>query len=264
MSVYAVALRSPTRREILSLLSDSPLSRREIRDSVDAGKSAVYDSLKVLEENGLVRRESRDSNSKWRLTTLGLVIADSLQQYEGIESTLTNEKEFWNSHDISVIPHGFRLNLHDLEECTVVRSDPTHPAEVVETVTDRIRGSEGASFMASFYHQGYAEAVNDLLRDDREVRILVPEEVLQTIIDMYGNSTIKNGNLSVRTKNVDFGLGVLDDNLIIFLPSIGGGIDLESVVLAESPDSLRWGNLVFEYYWSKAEPMGEVLASSIV
>ncbi|WP_341835286.1 metalloregulator ArsR/SmtB family transcription factor [Chitinophaga pollutisoli] len=76
------AIADPTRRGIIQLLADRPLTMNAIADYFDTSRPTVSEHVKLLEECGLVviRKEGRERHCEARLEKLSEV-ADWVAQY---------------------------------------------------------------------------------------------------------------------------------------------------------------------------------------
>lgn len=76
------AIADPTRRGIIQLLADRPLTMNAIADYFDTSRPTVSEHVKLLEECGLVviRKEGRERHCEVRLEKLSEV-ADWVAQY---------------------------------------------------------------------------------------------------------------------------------------------------------------------------------------
>lgn len=67
LSLTFAALADPTRRSILSMLSQRPATVKEIAEPFEISAPAISQHLKVLERAGLIERTA---NAQWRTLTL--------------------------------------------------------------------------------------------------------------------------------------------------------------------------------------------------
>lgn len=76
------AIADPTRRGIIQLLADRPLTMNAIADYFDTSRPTVSEHVKLLEECGLIiiRKEGRERHCEARLEKLAEV-ADWVAQY---------------------------------------------------------------------------------------------------------------------------------------------------------------------------------------
>ena len=77
------ALADPTRRQIIEVLAETPLSVNEIAENFDISRPAISKQLKILEESSLIKIEKTGRN---RICTLALEplaeVFHWVQQYE--------------------------------------------------------------------------------------------------------------------------------------------------------------------------------------
>jgi len=101
---------SKCRLEILKSLSDGAKSSGEVESEVDFEASTVRRNLKVLVDDGLLVKEGREYSvpeSKVFLLEPLLKAVELFEVYEG-------EREFGDSHDLSLIPLDMREDMDKL------------------------------------------------------------------------------------------------------------------------------------------------------
>ncbi|HJG79124.1 MAG TPA: metalloregulator ArsR/SmtB family transcription factor [Brevibacterium senegalense] len=107
LSLVFAALADPTRREILSRLSQGPSTVGEIAEPFDLSAPAISQHLKVLERAGLVTRTVR---AQWR--TLAL----QTEPLDDASAWVEEQRRTWN----------LRLDALEQHLATMSRSNPTH------------------------------------------------------------------------------------------------------------------------------------------
>ena len=79
------AIADPTRREIINMISKTPLNVNAVAENFDVTRTAIYKHLKILAECGLVniRQQGRERFCEARLEKLNEV-SDWVEQYRKI------------------------------------------------------------------------------------------------------------------------------------------------------------------------------------
>ncbi|MDY7082689.1 MAG: ArsR family transcriptional regulator, partial [Halobacteria archaeon] len=192
--------RSDVCKAILLSLDESPSTRSDLVDSTGRSRSSVYESLKNLEEDGLV---IQGGSRKWRLTSKGVVTVDLLRSNQNIDSVMSAEPDYWETHDVSIIPARFRYRLGELGEYEVVRGTQDDPFRIVRRITDEVESAKHLDITNPIYHDRYLQSFEESLKDsDEEFRLITKSEVLDkasTVLEKYDN-------LGVRTFDVNLGL----------------------------------------------------------
>ena len=76
------AIADPTRREILGMISKTPLNVNTVSENFDVSRTAVYKHIKILTECGLIviKQQGRERFCEAKLEKL-TVVSDWVEQY---------------------------------------------------------------------------------------------------------------------------------------------------------------------------------------
>jgi len=239
---------SSVRSGVLAFLDESPASTDDVLEATEASTSAVYNALRDLESHGLVT--ASDSHS-WELTGGGQLVADMVCQRERCEQLLCDIDEYLEGHDTSVLPRASRLRFGELEGSEVVNATDTEPHKAVEEVTGRIDESDSVRAISPIYVESYATAIPDV----PESKLVVDEQVAIWAQETDDVADARYDHLEIRVADVDFALSVTDTKLLLSLPTLDGGYDAQSEVIAEHDRAREWGQDLFERYWERAVPV---------
>lgn len=253
-SVVGYVLSSSVRTDVLLAVRADRLSIDELIDSVDASESAVYNAVSDLERKGLVR--SLDDG--WEATGSGQLVADLLEQQENLCRLLADE--YWQTHDVSSLPRRFRLRLTELADAEVFHASDTDPHATVREVCDRVeRAGTAIDIVTPIYQAEYEAVMPDAPGARLVVDTAVTVEALERLESLDDARTWEE--TEVRVLDVDVGIGVTENEMMLSLPTIDGQYDSRTEVIAEDDRARAWGEDLFEYYWDRAIPNGEFVAS---
>ena len=96
------AIADPTRREIIDLLADRPLSVNEVAEQFDISRPAISRHIKILNESGLLNTRNKGRKRYCRSNPQQLKkVADWVNQYrafwtqklDALEEVLSEERE---------------------------------------------------------------------------------------------------------------------------------------------------------------------------
>lgn len=253
-SVFRDVLGSTVRTDVLLAVADDPRATEGIKASVAASESAVYDALGDLERRGLVR----SVDDRWEPTGTGRLVADLLVQQENLGRLF--EDEYWKRHDVGALPRRFRLRLTELAEADVFRAPDTDPHAVVRKVCDRVEAdSPNVDIVTPIYQAEY----ETVMPDDEAARLLidatVAEQSLEGVDDL--EEAQQFDQTSIRILDIDVGIAVTSNHLMLSLPTIDGQYDSRTEVFATDDRALGWGRDLYEYYWERAVPDAEFVAA---
>jgi predicted transcriptional regulator len=253
-SVLQGVLASTVRTDLLLAVADEARTTEELKADVDASESAVYDALGNLERQRLVT----SAPDGWTTTGTGRLVADLLVQQENLSRLF--EQGYWERHDVEMLPRRFRLRLTELANADVFRAPDTNPHAVVREVCERVEADgPNVDIVTPIYQAEY----EDVMPDHESARLLidttVAEQALERTDDVEQARTYEK--TQIRILDIDVGIGVTGDHLMLSLPTLDGQYDSRTEVFATDDRALDWGRDLFEYYWERATPEEQFLAN---
>lgn len=252
-SVFRDVLGSTVRTDVLLAVAGESQTTGGLKERIDASESAVYNALGDLERRGLVRTV----DDRWEPTGSGRLVADLLAQQADLSRLLADD--YWERHDVGVLPRQFRLRLTALADADVFRAPDTDPHAVVREVCDRVEADSPDVDIVSPIYQAEYEAV---MPDHEDARLLldttVVEDALERVDDL--DEAREFDRTQVRILDVSVGLGVTENHLMLSLPTIDGQYDSRTEVFATDERAIAWGRDLFEYYWERGTPDETFLA----
>jgi predicted transcriptional regulator len=252
-SIVGYVLGSSVRTDVLLAVVAERRSIAAVLDAVDASESAVYNAVGDLERKGLVR----SLETGWAATGSGQLVADLLEQQGNLCRLLADD--YWRTHDVAALPRRFRLRLTELADAEVFRASDTDPHAVVREVRDRVERTDTNVDIVTPIYQAEYEAV---MPDSPDARLLVDRSVALDALERVDSPDDAEQwtETAVRVLDVDVGIAVTPDEIMLSLPTIDGQWDSRTEVLAEDDRAMAWGRDLFEHYWSRATPNDEFVA----
>jgi predicted transcriptional regulator len=253
-SVFRDVLGSSVRTDVLVRIAGVPSVTEELIEAVDASQSAVYNAVGDLERQGLLRTVE----GRHEVTGSGQLVADLLEQQENLCRLL--EDDYWETHDVGALPRRFRLRLTELAGAEVFRAPDTDPHAGVREVSKRVEAAEERVDIVTPIYQAEYETV---MPDTDGARLVIDTTVLQESLDRVGSIEEARTfeDTDVRLLDIDVGVGVTEDHLMLSLPTVDGQYDSRTEVLATDERALAWGRDLNEYYWERATPVDDFLES---
>jgi len=252
-SVVGYVLGSSVRTDVLLGVVSETRPMSGLIDAVDASESAVYNAVGDLERRGLVR----SGEAGWTATGSGQLVADLLERQENLCRLLGDD--YWREHDVGALPRRFRIRLTELAAAEVFRAPDTDPHAVVREVCDRVeRGGTNVDIVTPIYQAEY-EAV---MPDSSDARLIVDTSVALEALDRLDapEEAEQWTETPVRVLDVDVGIGVTEEGIMLSLPTHDDQWDSRTEVLAEDDRARQWGQDLFDHYWDRATPNDEFLA----
>jgi len=246
-------LNSSVRTDVLEAVVAGVVTTEELIGRVDASESAVYNAVRDLERRGLVR----SVDGGWGPTGSGQLVADLLEQQGNLCPLLSDD--YWRTHDVSALPRRFRIRLTELADAEVYRGSDTDPHTVVREVVERVEaGSPDIDIVSPIYQAEYEAAMPDSDRARLLLDTTVVEEALTGIEDLETAKAFEH--TEVRILDVDVGVAVTPDHVMLSLPTIDGQYDSRTEVIATDDRAIAWGKDLFEHYWQQGVSDEEFLA----
>ncbi|WP_227352733.1 helix-turn-helix transcriptional regulator [Haladaptatus salinisoli] len=245
-SLVRYVLRSRTRTTVLIGISNGQRSVKALLEHESASKSAVYNALSNLENHGLVYNSQ---SKQWYLTGSGSLVVNFLHRQQRLEKLIETDQTYWQSHDVTALPHSFQFDLSELVPGSIIRATDTQPSRAVREVEDRFEATTSADVVAPIYDQRQWSALLDRCES---CRLIIAEAVLSALRNDGGPISGSIEDLDIRVADVSFELAVTDDCLLLSLPLLDGSYDVQTVFIAKTERARTWGTKLFERIWADA------------
>ena len=264
-SLVTYVARSELRSTVLRAIERVPRPTRALHDDLDVSQSGVYKTLDELTERGLVR-EADTGAQQWVLTARGRIVADELTRQGSLDDLL--DDEFWESHDVSVMPRRFRRRLASVGEWDLYRNPARNPQLLERWAVELFREADWILVGAQVYYPRFANVVDKLAgRGVIDAETIVDERLVSESVERYagtGSATVADPPTGVdeRVCSLDFSFAVTESVFALSLPTQDGISDLDVVLVGSGEAAVELGRDVHDYYWDRADPVEERLATA--
>lgn len=167
---------SGTRESIVAALRSEARTARELCAALDASESGVYAATNDLQERNLIETVG----GRFRLTGLGLVVADAVERRRQVETLLAADPCYWQTHDVRALPDAFRARLGELADAEVFRASETDPGGAVRLIHEHLLDADAMSVISPVHFPNLGRALHEA-RADRPGRLLVTDAVVEEI-----------------------------------------------------------------------------------
>lgn len=251
---------SPLQDDILLCLREQPKSLGDLRTRIDARDTSVLHAMKELESERLVRKDA--VTHSYSLTSIGSIYAVMLDQLLRASNVLSEMEDFWLNHDISGIPEHLLMGISALDNASVVKATPSNLGAVHGRYLELLKSSRKVDGVSPIFHPDFAGTMAEILGEGALVRLIVTKEVLDRIREQvrlrdlarYAKRIIINRNLEVFVREgLKIALTVTENFLSLGLFMLDGAYDYSVDVMGSHPQSLEWGERLFEYYRGNSE-----------
>lgn len=258
-TTVAFVARSDARTAVLRAVAAQSRPGEALVATLELSKSGVYKSINELAERELVRQVDGEG-SAWELTGAGRLVVDELDRHRRVE-TLLGHREYWLSHDVSVLPEQFRRRLPELRNAELLRNPEDDPRYLERYWVDRMPGYEQLWVGSRIVHGAYGEAMDDQARPEEGTRLITHAPLIDR------RSAAVAEYLETRPEEVDQRVCEIPCSFMLTealftlsLPFPDGQYDQDSVLVGEDEAALRFGEDFFTFYWERATPIRAYLA----
>ena len=146
-----------------------------------------------------------------------------------------------------------------LNECEIVRSSPTNPQTVQAHVTDLIRTADSVDVMTEVKHLQYAREIEKRAESTSPRFVLDADLVESPDAGRYRRPNEWADGVTLWVHDgIQFTTGILDNHLVLSLPTLDGNYDMYTEIIVDG-DALDRGRELFEHYFTAASPLQEHL-----
>ncbi len=245
-SVCQFVTASSVREDIVRLLANQQQPTPALIEKLDACRSGVYKELSNLKQQGALT----ETEEGWELTACGQLVTDTIEKREATEEFLGRGREYWQQHDISLLPERFRWRLPDIGEYEIVRGGLPAINVHVRELLSRMETADSCDVLTPIFVEGLGDAIPD----SPDSRVLVTSEVHDRLLEAETPGMSPFSEANVRVGPSEFGLSCTDDSLCLVFPSRSEG-EWTATLIAETETATTWGSELFESLWAEAEPI---------
>lgn len=240
--------KSEIRLKILSELQKKPKSIKEIVTDTKITYSSVSSNLAKLEEHEYIVK----AKNKYHLNPLSEIYYKNLMDFKESIDLINNFNEFWAKHDIDQLSIDSIQNINDLKDSKLIETTPLDIYKTHNAIKEKINESKTIKAIFPYLHPEYPQLIEDMLKKEGYVELLIPRNMFREIIFKIDNETrkkaAKNKKLKVYTTKQDLRiyLTLCDNSMSLGLFKNDGSFDQNRILLSESEESLFWADDLFE------------------
>ncbi|WP_415381287.1 helix-turn-helix transcriptional regulator [Halosimplex sp. TS25] len=253
-SLVTYVARSELRSAVLRAVERDARSTAALRDDLDVSRSGVYKTLDELADSGLVRQ-----SDGWELTARGRLVADELARQRTVDDLL--DDEFWEAHDVSVLPRRFRQRLAGAGEWELYRNPARNPQYLERWAVELFREANWLRVGAQVYYPRFAQMVDELAdRGVLDAQVIVDDRLVDEAIERYADGDAPSC-IDERVADLPFSFTVTADLVALSLPTRDGVSDLDAVLVGSGDGAVELGRDIHDHYWDRAVPVEDYLAT---
>jgi predicted transcriptional regulator len=246
---------SEKRKNTLLMLMERPATIDEIKDSLTGTTSAIMAQMKILLEQGLIEQTS----DEYSLTYIGKIILRKIKPLMEALNVLEENKEYWESRDMSAIPDPLLDRIGDLGQIMVYQPDLNHLFEPPKQLCLSLKQSTKASTFYSYFCPSCPMNYAELAKKEVDFDLILTRSVYTRLKEEYTEQyeammNSPSSNMFICDDNtVRLGaLSITDDLMLIAFFNKQGIFDHKKVISFEDR-ARHWGIDLFEQYKQIAE-----------
>lgn len=239
---------SDLRRKILIGLLEKPMTRKEMRSSLDLTPAALNPKIKRLEEIGLIY----ESKNLYALTEMGKLVAGEVKNFLSRIKLIGKYLDFFVEHAPGIPPE-FMERIYELEGGNIVRASPLDVSVPYREFASKLSESKDIRGISPIFNPSYIELFSHLNNGKRKISLIVTSSVLELLKSRYLDyikSFIESDNCSIYEflEDIKIALTVTDVFLSLGLFNKDGTYDTTTDLISEDRRALKWGFDLFELY----------------
>jgi predicted transcriptional regulator len=257
-TTVAFVARSAVRTEVLRAVAAEPRSGDALVAALDSSKSGVYKSINELAERELICLSDGDG-SAWEVTGAGRLVADELDCHRWVE-TLLGHREYWLTHDVSVLPERFRRRLPELRNADLLRNPENDPRYLERYWVERMPAYEKLWVGSRVFHEAYGGAMDDQAQPGEGTRLITHAPLVDERPAAVAESIeARPDEVDQRVCEIPCSFMLTEELFTLSLPFPDGQYDQDSVLIGEDEAALRFGEEFFALYWERGTPIRSYL-----
>jgi predicted transcriptional regulator len=165
--------RSAVRTKVMLCLQGRELNVKELVKETGSRDTTILHCIKDLSEESLVAKVDKG----YRLTNIGRIEAQILEELLGTIVVLDQHRDFWMSHDLGDIPVKQLMNLGMLVQSQLIKSDPTSILKSHENFLAELMKAKEIFAVLSIIAPGHTEAISIATEMGARVELVLTQEV---------------------------------------------------------------------------------------
>ena len=233
-------LSSMDRRRILSELQKENLKLNETARRLDMTPTETLRQLQRLTEAGLLEKMS---DGRYRPTTYALLVLETSTSL----GFFSRYREYFLSHDASLLPHEFRVRLGELSGGALIMGT----VETLNWVTEFFKRAEKKIDATVVGFEIQDEILRRRVQEGLKVRWLIDESFLPRAKSiLHSDKRLPEMRAVPRV----FGhIATTDKEAVLTLRRNDGSLSFDAFI-GKDASFLRWAEDLYAHEWEKAKP----------
>jgi predicted transcriptional regulator len=246
---------SEKRKNTLLMLMEGPATIDEIKESLTGTTSAIMAQVKILLEQGLIEQEE----DEYRLTSVGKIIMKKIKPLTETLNVLEENKDYWDSRDISAIPEFLLDRIGELGDLMIHEPDLNHLFEPPKELLTSLKNTKNASTFYSYFCPSCPNNYSELAKKEVHYDLVLTRPVYERLKEEYSDQhkammESRNSNIYIcNDETIKLGaLSITDDLMLIAFFNKEGVFDHKKAISFDE-SARKWGKDLFLYYKENSE-----------
>jgi len=254
---YRALFRSELKQEILLRLLKGEKRLSELKAELESTETTILHVLKEFEKLQLTIK----SAGIYSLSSIGRIEAQICKECYRATEVIEKFKAFWLTHDVTSISGSLTLKMGSLQNATLIKTASSELGKVHETYLKMMANTKKVLGTSPIFHSDYLGAFKELLNQGGTIDLILTSEVLGRTLDnaVYtGDGELfqkfmNEGKLKIYLiDDLKIALTVTENLFSMGLFDLNGQYDYGMDLISQDPESIQWGEEVFQAYLKRA------------
>lgn len=219
------------RLKVLAVLFEKPRNMKEMTDTTQFSYSAVSSTIHDLENKNWVYRD----HNKYFLTNSTKIRIGNILELDSMFSLIDEFFNILHGHIVDMIPVDSILDFKMLQTAVMMESSGVDAYRTYQYIQNCLKDAECVRCVMPIFYEPYFEVLSELISDEKDVEIYVPENLLNSF-------EIKSGIecLNPFDELDSFLLIITDKEMVLGFFMDNGYFDQTRILTSKNEDSLIW------------------------
>lgn len=256
ISPYLRLLRSELKLKIISSLQRGDKILGTLKDEVNSSGSTILHALQDLKAINLTQKFGKT----YKLTSLGVIEALVIEEAYSALKVLDRFKDFWLSHDVSVIPNFLLQRIGALQDSALIKDMTIELDRVHKTFQNLLLASKRVKGVSPIFHPDYVVTFQRMLSEGASIELILTSDVLNETLTVADSERmvdyIKKDKLRIFLKNdLRIALTVTENSFSLGLFTSDGEYDYSMDLISNNQKAIEWGEELFQHYLKEAKSL---------
>lgn len=253
-----VVSASDKRRNLMILLTTGPKGWDTIKSELSVTSAGMIPQIRILEDARLITRVG----SVYILTIVGYTVAAHLTSLTRTIALFERDLEFWDDHDLNVIPDDLLRDIADLGNYQLL-TVPDENLFDINPFLDNLRNSRIITGISHHCHPKFPQFFGALAENGVKSSLVFTPAVFSLLTTKYPEFlktylALPHAEMYVLKHDLKFSCAITDSYFSMSLFYRNGAFDTKHDIVSRDPSAIRWGERLVDYYRRNSEKIESV------